>query len=291
MDNRNSFGSYNNSTPSHSENKNHSPFYENDSIGRKLMQGSRQTPNRFLQQGPSYENMRRPSNPYNYNQQWNPYLQQDHYQNEQPNYLQPDPFLHHEQPNYLPPTRGEPDFPYDQSPSYTDGINLIGSGPWYSRKKRKTNPLLWQYSRNANNSGQAVMHPSKYSSLDYIQGTETNTMPFHSPKRMQPERDPNNTVLALFLSSNKELTDEFKDVVNNFKQNIREIDFTNVTVQQLKIFMKKFGLNHTGKKNELIDRLKNTLHRIDSKCTGKKTTETSKNTSVEKEDEYGYYFF
>lgn len=168
------------------------------------------------------------------------------------------------------------------------GDPMIGSNPWYNRKKRKTNPLLWQYSKE---TSQTIMHPSKYSSLDYIQGVD-KPYPLSS-KRSLGDRESNNSILPLYLSSNKEMTEEYKEVVGNFKQKISELDFTNVTVQQLKIFMREFGLNHTGKKNELIDRLKSTIHKIDnrSSSTPKKQEEPKKNPDQKDTDEYGFYFF
>ncbi|TBT97086.1 hypothetical protein CWI39_3191p0010, partial [Hamiltosporidium magnivora] len=44
-----------------------------------------------------------------------------------------------------------------------------------------------------------------------------------------------------------------------------ELDYENVTVQQLKAIMKEFGLNHTGKKIDLIDRVKTTITKIEER--------------------------
>lgn len=41
--------------------------------------------------------------------------------------------------------------------------------PWLNKKKRKNNPLLWQYIKQNNDFNNSfIMHPSKYSSVDFV---------------------------------------------------------------------------------------------------------------------------
>lgn len=155
--------------------------------------------------------------------------------------------------------------------------------PWMNRKKRKNNPLLWQYIKNNQTFHPGIIHPSKYSSIDFIQG-DSQKMYLGSVRR-PVEKSSGNSVLPLFLSSEKE-SDEFLGVVQNFRSSVDELDFDNVTVQQLKNLMKEFGLNHTGKKNELIERLQSILKKIDKKED--KPEEIPEKKDV---DDFGFYFF
>ncbi|EEQ81697.1 hypothetical protein NCER_101771 [Vairimorpha ceranae BRL01] len=158
--------------------------------------------------------------------------------------------------------------------------------PWGYKKKRKNNPILWQYVKNFNDNYQSIIHPSKYSSLDYIQGTDIFN------RRGMNERECNNSVLPLFLNSNKELNDEYKQIIKNFQKRVKELDFTNVTVHQLKLLMREFGLNHTGKKNELIERAKQTLIKIDVACNAAHKKVNEENKSEEQiDEEYENVFF
>lgn len=158
---------------------------------------------------------------------------------------------------------------------------------WIYKKKRKNNnPIMWNYVKNGVDNFQPLVHPSKYSSLDYIQGNDIFS------RRSSSERDCNNTILPLFLNSNKELNDEYLKVINNFQKRVSELDFTNVTVHQLKLLMREFGLNHIGKKNELIDRAKNTLKKIDISITNAKKRENEEEKLETKEDDdYENVFF
>lgn len=165
------------------------------------------------------------------------------------------------------------------------------SSSWMNRKKRKNNPLLWQYIKTNQTFHPSIIHPSKYSSLDFIQGADNGQkMYLGSVKRPSSEKGNGNSIFPLFLNSNKELTDEFKGVVQNFRNSISELDFGNVTVQQLKNLMKEFGLNHTGKKNELIERLQGILKKIDGKEAQKPEEQQLQERSKEPDD-FGFYFF
>ncbi|KAK6089200.1 hypothetical protein P3W45_001827 [Vairimorpha bombi] len=189
--------------------------------------------------------------------------------------------------NYYKPPQN-PNF-FRQSPNYfrpsINQADLIENS-WTYKKKRKNNPIMWNYVKNSGDGFQPLIHPSKYSSLDYIQGNDIFS------RKHNLERDCNNTILPLFLNSNKELNEEYSQVINNFKGKVSELDFTNVTVHQLKLLMREFGLNHTGKKNELIDRAKSTLKKIDVSVTNakKRATEEAKEENKE-EDDYENVFF
>ncbi|AFN83207.1 hypothetical protein EROM_061150 [Encephalitozoon romaleae SJ-2008] len=161
---------------------------------------------------------------------------------------------------------------------------------WMNRKKRKSNPLLWQYIKSNQGIHPGIVHPSKYSSLDFIQGVDDSQKVYlGAMRRSSPERSNGNSIFPLFLNSNKGVTDEFKEVVQNFRNSINELDFNNVTVQQLKSLMKEFGLNHTGKKNELIERLRDILKKIDGKEAHKPEEQVQEKTK--EVDDFEFYFF
>lgn len=179
--------------------------------------------------------------------------------------------------------------PVQQGYLAPDGMGHNAS--WMNRKKRKNNPLLWQYIKSNQTFHPSIIHPSKYSSLDFIQGVDSSQkMYLGSVKRTPPERNSGNSIFPLFLNSNKEITDEFKDVVQNFRNSVNELDFNNVTVQQLKNLMKEFGLNHTGKKNELIERLQGILKKIDRK-EAQKPEDKHTQEKPKESDDFGFYFF
>lgn len=161
---------------------------------------------------------------------------------------------------------------------------------WMNRKKRKSNPLLWQYIKSNQGLHPSIVHPSKYSSLDFIQGTDdSQKMYLGAVRKSPPERGGGNSIFPLFLNSNKGVTDEFREVVQNFRASVGELDFGNVTVQQLKGLMKEFGLNHTGKKNELIERLQDILKKIDGKEAHR--PEEQPQERPREADDFEFYFF
>lgn len=166
----------------------------------------------------------------------------------------------------------------------------VQNNAWMNRKKRKSNPLLWQYIKSNQGLHPGIVHPSKYSSLDFIQGVDdSQKMYLGTMRKSSPERSNGNSIFPLFLNSNKGVTDEFKEVVQNFKDSVSELDFNNVTVQQLKSLMKEFGLNHTGKKNELIERLQDILKKIDGKEAHKPEEHVQEKTK--EIDDFEFYFF
>lgn len=140
---------------------------------------------------------------------------------------------------------------------------------WLSRKKRKNNPYLHTYLKPQD--GQAPpMSPAEFSSVNYINSTEnTQKMYLGTLKQSYTRAQTNNTILPLFLNSSScydnPSSHEFDKIATTFLQKSDNFDYENVTVQQLKVLMKEFGLSHTGKKHELIDRVKNTVNLIRDK--------------------------
>ncbi|UYI27713.1 SAP domain-containing protein [Encephalitozoon cuniculi] len=183
---------------------------------------------------------------------------------------------------------GSPTFRAHFQQRYMDAS--VQGNAWMNRKKRKSNPLLWQYIKSNQGLHPNIVHPSKYSSLDFIQGVDDTQKMYLGPMRKNfPERNNGNSIFPLFLNSNKGVTDEFKEVVQNFRNSVNELDFNNVTVQQLKSLMKEFGLNHTGKKNELIERLQDILKKIDGKEVHK--PEEHVQEKPKEVDDFEFYFF
>lgn len=142
---------------------------------------------------------------------------------------------------------------------------------WVNRKKRKNNPLLWQYI----NQGHSFVHPSKYSNLDYVHkkmylGTITQI----------PIEKNNHQILPLFLNSTSN-TPEFMKIGSIFLERTRGLNYDNVTVMQLKNLMKEFGLCHNGKKTELIERVKATVEKIELKMNNKKDVQSAESHQPE----------
>ncbi|TBU12039.1 hypothetical protein CWI38_0926p0040 [Hamiltosporidium tvaerminnensis] len=172
------------------------------------------------------------------------------------------------QPPYSQPYTQPYNSFYPEYPFYQP----LNDNPWMNRKKRKNNPLLWQYIKHHQDFYPNILHPSKYSSLDFIQGTDkSQKMYIGTIKRAPPfiEKNNHNSILPLYLNSahptEQQHIDEFKKISTNFLNKTVELDYENVTVQQLKAIMKEFGLNHTGKKIDLIDRVKTTITKIEER--------------------------
>ncbi|EJW03867.1 hypothetical protein EDEG_01838 [Edhazardia aedis USNM 41457] len=159
-------------------------------------------------------------------------------------------------------------------PSTLPNDYFMAGNPWLNRKKRKGNPLLWQFMQQNKDFHPGLVHPSKYSSVEYVQGIDKSQKMFIGcVKRQQtfPDKNvPNYTVLPLFLNSTSYFeghmqTQEFEKISRIFLDKTRNLDYENITVQQLKTLMKEFGLNHTGKKIDLIDRVKVSIQTIKRK--------------------------
>lgn len=157
--------------------------------------------------------------------------------------------------------------------SYADHFMNPG---WMQRKKRKNNPYLWQYIKKQENGH--LCPPSEYSSLEYVKSLEKKGKKVYLGTLKRPSYTEkiqcNNTILPLFLNSSSSYESstsrqEFDKIAKTFLSKIEFLDYENVTVQQLKILMKEFGLSHTGKKLELIDRMKQTASMIRDRMKGR----------------------
>lgn len=161
-----------------------------------------------------------------------------------------------------------------------------------SRKKRRNNPGFGNASSFKQEHGTAFP-PSKFSSLEFVQGSNNRkTMINMEPK--QHERSKNNHILPMVLESNKILVEEYAAVVRSFKSTVAQLDLNNVTVFQLKSLMKEYGLNHAGKKNELITHIKEIYTKansLDLNDAGKEQVAVRQPKQFEKEVEYDKYFF
>lgn len=153
---------------------------------------------------------------------------------------------------------------------------LENSGPlYYSELKRNhsretgTDPLLFRnpaffqsnFNPNAYNRvkrrrrlnsstfscrGGVMLSPSKLSSIEYVFGNMNTDL--RSP--MQNMQSPNRHCIETARS------------LEAFKRKIDSIDFENVTVLELKNFLKDFGINPSGKKQEMIERLQRKLKEL-----------------------------
>lgn len=105
---------------------------------------------------------------------------------------------------------------------YQNGFNTHG----YSKlkKRRRLNSSSWS-------SYFPAFHPSKLSSFEFVHGTVKNES----------------------MSKNEE------NMVDSLKKYVKNIDFDNITVLELKNIMKEYGLNANGKKKEMIDKIKKAL--------------------------------
>lgn len=106
------------------------------------------------------------------------------------------------------------------------------------KKRRRLNLNTWS-------SSFLAFHPSKLSSFEFVHGTVQN--------------ETSNKNEGTFL--------------DNFRKYVKNIDFDNITVIELKNIMKEYGLNPNGKKKEMIERIKKTL---DNSTKERETVEDDK---------------
>lgn len=172
---------------------------------------------------------------------------------------------------------------------YRQPIDYNAMGLFYgSRKKRRNNSGAWHTSSLNQECGVPVP-PSKYSSLEFVQGVDTRKTFSNGAQQRLPERNKNNYMLPMIMESEKSLNDEHLSILNSFKTEAGQLDLENITVFQLKALMKEYGLNHAGKKNELIENIKETLKKVGGINLAK--IEVRKEEPVEKEMEYDKFFF
>ncbi|OAG28902.1 hypothetical protein NEDG_01041 [Nematocida displodere] len=91
------------------------------------------------------------------------------------------------------------------------------------------------------------------------------------------EKDIINTILPLYLNATTSFEGssqklEFLKISTNFVSRVEGIDYDALTVQQLKGIMKEFGLNYTGRKQELIARVQQTYQKIRAKQDSEKVS-------------------
>ncbi|KAL6121522.1 hypothetical protein NUSPORA_01540 [Nucleospora cyclopteri] len=129
--------------------------------------------------------------------------------------------------------------------------------PWLNRKRRRNGPMLYNrmhYKKDPYN----LDHPSKYSSYNYIRGIND-----------KPELDVQSDcrVLGMYAMGTKKINEISDKIIAKFTAELARMDCNSVTVYQLKSLMKAFGLNYTGKKNELLRKIKNLSHHIQNRLT------------------------
>lgn len=161
---------------------------------------------------------------------------------------------------------------------------------WMNRKKRKNNPFVWQYPKN--NDNPQIIPPSEYSSVDYVNSLDNSAQKMYIGTIKRPafteKNVSNNTILPLFLNSSSHYDSsaskqEFDKIACAFMAKTECLDYENVTVQQLKLLMKEFGLSHTGKKQELIERMKHTAGMIRDKIKNRLDGDIEKRTKEKRE--------
>lgn len=148
------------------------------------------------------------------------------------------------------------------------------------KKRRRLNSNTWNVSENT-----TLLHPSKLSSLEFLHGQNNN---------IGNVSDTSNSSISFILNSNGEISQENMKMINEFKNIASSLDFNNVTVFQLKQFMRDFGLNHSGKKNDLINRIKNSIYEINmmlKKQANPNIKETPEKKEQKDETAYDKFFF
>lgn len=177
----------------------------------------------------------------------------------------------------------------NQTQNYVDNGNYNDQGKanaWMSKKKRRNSSFTQKYQKNTVNSS---LVPSEFSSIKFMTQPENTKKRYLGTLKQSFIKVPsNNTILPLYLNSSSSYDNlnyqEFDRIAANFLKKASNFDYENITVQQLKILMKEFGLSHTGKKHELIERVKNTGNLIAEKTRMDCVTNIkSKNPQIIKE--------
>lgn len=185
-----------------------------------------------------------------------------------------------------------------QQPKHLDSLNHLYRQPldfnavrmlYGARKKRRTNPSIWNAPYLKQDFVSSIP-PSKYSSLEFIQGVDTRKA-FCGLQQRPQERNRNNYILPMILESAKCLTEEHASILRSYKSDLSQLDLENITVSQLKSLMKEYGLNHAGKKNELIEIVKATLKKVERFDLNKVEIKEKRKEVVDKEMDYDKFFF
>lgn len=142
------------------------------------------------------------------------------------------------------------------------------------KKRRRLNSSTWNLGDSL-----SMVHPSRLSSLEFVSGCSMGGSP-HVPGCAS---------LPLILNASGEMMPEGMGVAHRFKKMAESMDFSNITVFQLKQLMRDYGLSHAGKKNDLIDRIKSTLREINNRLNVDGVENEAE--SPKKDEVYDNFFF
>lgn len=134
------------------------------------------------------------------------------------------------------------------------------------KKRRRLNSNRWTTS-----AAMLAFHPSKLSSVEFVHGG----MQFRQNAEIQADK--------MVLSPRP--SNDSNTIKERFRKHAAKIDFENVTVYELKNIMKDYGLNPSGKKQEMIDRIKKTLRDLGDNTDEHRRMNTKEGPLYEK------YFF
>lgn len=206
-----------------------------------------------------------------------------------------------ENPAYVQPMEPAPPLRRKEALTYID--------VWEIKKKKRDSPMHWEQMSSRkehyyNDELPYVKHPVEQKTQKLFLGVIKKPPVIHEKNTM-------NSILPLYLNSTTSFEgpmqrSEFLKISQNFIKRVDGIDYEALTVQQLKSIMKEFGLNYTGKKHELINRIQQTYKKIvekkekegisaaidkdkaseDSKREKEELTAESSNSSS-----FGYMFF
>lgn len=137
---------------------------------------------------------------------------------------------------------------------------------WVQKRKRRGSSLFWTYPPNEEDGEGAGEMPA------YVRGPvepKSQKLCLGIIKKFSVAQEKNtiNSILPLYLNATTSFEGpaqkaEFQKISANFIEKVDGIDYEALTVQQLKSIMKEFGLNYTGKKQELISRIHQTYQKI-----------------------------
>ncbi|KAI5186155.1 hypothetical protein NEHOM01_1320 [Nematocida homosporus] len=137
---------------------------------------------------------------------------------------------------------------------------------WGMKKKRRSSSMFWNYMHGEREVG----YPND--TLPFLKRpSEANPQKLFLGVIKKPavlyEKNTTNSILPLYLNSTTSFEgptqkSEFMKISKSFIERVGGIEFESLTVQQLKGIMKEFGLNYTGKKQELIGRIRQTYQKI-----------------------------
>ncbi|KAI5191024.1 hypothetical protein NECID01_1254 [Nematocida sp. AWRm77] len=147
-----------------------------------------------------------------------------------------------------------------------DSKEALHIDAWTQKKKKRVSPIFWgcpvgekdsEYPRDV----QAYIHAPVENK------TQKLCLGVIKKFAITQEKNTMNSILPLYLNATTNFEGstqkaEFLKISHNFVEKVDGIDYEALTVQQLKSIMKEFGLNYTGKKQELIARIHQTYQKI-----------------------------